>query len=104
MLASQKPDAPYYAARIYAELLRREGRHEEAYTFLKQLYGALPDDPYAQKPIILDRIREIENTLRVPVWQRFQPLRSVFNEGNPEQKAGIPGQTKGINSMNPDQK
>lgn len=76
LLASQKPDAPYYAARIYAELLRREGRYTEAYVFLKQLYDALSDDPRAQRQVVLDRIREVETTLKVPLWQRFQPFSS----------------------------
>lgn len=73
LLASQKPDAPYFAARIYGELLRREGKNAEAYEFLKQLHRDLPDEPYAQRPIILDRIRELEKELKIPVWQSFQP-------------------------------
>lgn len=73
LLASQKPDAPYYAARIHAELLRREGKHAEAYEFLKPLYRELPDTPRAQKPVILDRIREVEVTLKIPFWQGFMP-------------------------------
>lgn len=77
LLASQQADAPYFAARIYGELLRREGKNSEAYDFLKQLHQDLPDDPYAQKPIILDRIRELEEELKIPVWQRFQPQAAV---------------------------
>ena len=77
LLASQQPDAPYFAARIYGELLRREGKNAEAYYFLKQLHLDLPDDPYAQKPIIYDRILELEEELKVPVWQRFQPSVAV---------------------------
>lgn len=76
LLASQKPDAPYYAARVYAELLRREGRYKEAYVFLKQLYDELSDDPRAQRQVVLDRIREVETTLKIPLWQRFQPFSS----------------------------
>ena len=72
LLASQQPDAPYYAARIYSELLRRQGKDVEAYGFLKQLYVDLPDDPFAQKEIILDRIHELEVSLKVPIWTRFQ--------------------------------
>jgi tetratricopeptide (TPR) repeat protein len=72
LLASQQPDAPYYAARIYSELLRRQGKDAEAYAFLKQLYVDLPDDPYAQKGIILDRIHDLEVSLQVPIWKRFQ--------------------------------
>jgi tetratricopeptide (TPR) repeat protein len=76
LLASQQPDAPYYAARVYGELLRRLGRDVEAYAFLKQLYADLPDDPYAQKDIILERIRELEVSLKTPLWLRFQPQGS----------------------------
>ncbi|CAA6678145.1 MULTISPECIES: M48 family metallopeptidase [unclassified Lentimonas] len=76
LLASQQPYAPFFAARIYGELLRRQGLNAEAYSFLKQLHRDLPDDPYAQKPIILDRIRELEGELEVPVWERFQPQAS----------------------------
>ena len=77
LLASQQPDAPYFAARIYGELLRRQGKDAEAYDYLKQLHNDLPDDPYAQEPIILDRIRELEEELKIPVWQRFQPQTAV---------------------------
>lgn len=73
LMGSEKPDAPYYAARIYAELLRRGGKQKEAYGFLKQLYRDLPDRPIAQKPVVLERIREIEIELKIPVWERFQP-------------------------------
>ncbi|MFQ3224842.1 MAG: Na+-transporting methylmalonyl-CoA/oxaloacetate decarboxylase gamma subunit [Lentimonas sp.] len=76
LLASQQPDAPYFAARIYGELLRRQGQDSEAYAFLKQLHRDLPDDPYTQKPIIFDRIRELEQALGIPLWQRFQPQAS----------------------------
>jgi tetratricopeptide (TPR) repeat protein len=69
--ASEQPDAPYYAARIYGELLRRQGKDAEAYTFLKDLHHSLPNDPYAQKNIILERIRELEKELKIPVWNRF---------------------------------
>jgi tetratricopeptide (TPR) repeat protein len=70
---SEKPDAPYFASRIYAELLRRQGKYEEAYSYLKDLYRDLPDDPFAQKNVILERIREVENTLNTPVSDRYRP-------------------------------
>lgn len=71
--ASKLPGAPHFAARIYAELLRREGRNAEAYDFLKELFHKLPDDdPYARKDVILERIRELELTLRVPDAERFK--------------------------------
>ncbi|NBB78569.1 MAG: hypothetical protein GVY36_03880 [Verrucomicrobia bacterium] len=71
--ASQKPGAPYFAARIHAELLRRQGKDAEAYTFYKDLHRDLPDVPFAQKGVILERIRELEETLNVPVHERYRP-------------------------------
>lgn len=69
--AMQQPDAPYYAARIYGELLRRQGKDAEAYAFLKELHTSLPDDPYAQKGIVIERIRELEKELKIPVWNSY---------------------------------
>jgi len=72
--ASQQPDAPHFAARIYAELLRRQGKNAAAYTFLKDLHKRLPDgDLFARKGIILERIRTLEETLKIPVEDRFKP-------------------------------
>ncbi|MDG2346463.1 MAG: hypothetical protein P8M62_10535 [Opitutae bacterium] len=84
--ASQQLDAPYYAARIYGELLRREGKDVEAYAYLKQLFQQLPNDPYAQKPIILDRIKELEDHLQIPVWQRFVPVHGPLSKPSMEGK------------------
>lgn len=70
--AAKMPGAPYYAARIYGELLRRLNRVAEAYAFLKELYPTLPQgDIMAQPWVVLDRIREIEGELDIPVTQRF---------------------------------
>ncbi len=72
--ASKRPGAPYYAARIYAELLRRLDRKAEAYAFLKELYSKLPkDDDMAQANVVLDRIRELEGELNVPEMLRYRP-------------------------------
>ncbi|MGJ8651640.1 MAG: tetratricopeptide repeat protein [Opitutaceae bacterium] len=71
--ASEMPGAPYYAARIHAELLRKQGKNQEAYTFLKNLHQTLPDDPFAQKEILLERIRELEEQLKVPFLLRYIP-------------------------------
>ncbi|MGC6424790.1 MAG: tetratricopeptide repeat protein [Lentimonas sp.] len=70
--ASEIPSAPYYAARMYAQLLREQGRDAEAYEFLKELYVSLPDDPRAQKGVVLERIRVLEDALRTPLLFRFQ--------------------------------
>ena len=73
--ASKRPGAPYYAARIYAELLRRLDRKAEAYAFLKQLHPTLPkDDDMAQSPVVLQRIRELEDELSVPEMLRYRPI------------------------------
>jgi hypothetical protein len=71
--ASKRPDAPYYAARIYAELLRRLDRRQEAYEFLKKLHPTLPpDELMAQAPVVLERIRELEEELNIPEEQRYK--------------------------------
>lgn len=84
-LASLQPDAPYYAARIHAELLRKLGRNAEAYAWLKQLYTTLPKTPdpakgisefqveSAMAPVVLSRIRELEGELNIPAAEVFNP-------------------------------
>ncbi len=83
--ASEQDDAPYFAARIYAELLRKQGKNVEAYAFLKNLHNTLPDIPFAQKGILLERIRELETTLKIPIWERFKPTAPVSVEPAAEQ-------------------
>lgn len=84
-LAAQQPGAPFYAARIYAELLRRQGRGQEAYMWLKQLYPTLPKQVDPEKgitpfkvesgmaPIVLERIRELEKELNIAPEEEFKP-------------------------------
>ena len=70
--AASMPDAPFYAARIYAELLKRLGRPREAYVWLCQLHPTLPPrEKAAEAPIVLCRIRDLEKTLEVPVVERY---------------------------------
>jgi len=70
--AAEMPGAPYYAARTYAKLLRVQGLDQQAYDFLKQLHQELPDDdPYAQKNIVLERIRALEASLAIPEALRY---------------------------------
>ncbi len=89
--AALRSDAPYFVARIYAELLRRQGRNAEAYDWLKKLYPTLPkptppglvqpaknqpsalEIEMAMAPVVLGRIREIEKELKIPEYQRFKP-------------------------------
>lgn len=76
--ASKQDGAPFYAARIYAELLRRDGLDREAYEFYKQLFLDLPDDnAFAQKPVVLERIRELELELEIPIYERFFTLSRI---------------------------
>lgn len=66
--------APYYAARIYAELLKQMGRADEAYAWLIALHPTLPaDDPNALSELVLDRIRELETRLGIPDEEAYQP-------------------------------
>lgn len=78
--ASQQDDAPYYAGRIHAELLRKQGLNAEAYDFLKNLHTELPDTPYAQKGIVLQRILDLEKTLKIPLRERFMPSKNPLIE------------------------
>lgn len=73
-LASEMPNAPSYAPRIYAEMLRRLGRDREAYEWLVELYPTLdPKDPGDRAFVVLERIRELEDVLGIPPMQRFVP-------------------------------
>ncbi len=65
--AWQQPRAPYYAARLHAELLRRAGKPRDALTWLVKLHPTLPpDDESAGAASVLGRIRELEKELGVP--------------------------------------
>ena len=64
--------APFFAGRICAELLRRSGHIAEAYEWLAEYYLTLPDDdPSAAKPVVLGRIRDLEDTLGIPLAERM---------------------------------
>lgn len=72
--ASNAPNAPAYAARIYAELLRRMERHQEAYEWLKELYVTLdPHSPSQRSDVVLQRIRDLEQELGIPPRESFDP-------------------------------
>lgn len=66
-----KPNAPHFAERIYAEMLKKDNRPEEAYFYLRGLYPTLPDNPMASRPVVLERIRELEDQLELPMVQRL---------------------------------
>ncbi len=72
--AAEQPDAPYYAARLHAELLRRVGRKAEALAWLVELHPRLPQgEEAAAAGLVLSRIRELEEELGVPSEQRYLP-------------------------------
>ena len=60
-LAAEQPDAPYYAARIHAELLRELRRPAEALAWLRQVLATLPaTDDLARRDVVLERIALLE--------------------------------------------
>jgi hypothetical protein len=72
--ASQLDDAPFFAARIHAELLRRLDRKQEALAWLIALHPALPCEvAAAAADLVFARIRELESELAVPPTDRFVP-------------------------------
>jgi len=59
--AAEQPGAPYYAARIRAELLRELGRSREALAVLREIVPGLPaEDPAAGRAVVLQRIKALE--------------------------------------------
>ena len=71
--AWEQPRAPYYAARLHAELLRRQGRKAEALAWLVKLHPSLPaGDDGAARDTVLDRIRELERELNVPAERAYR--------------------------------
>jgi hypothetical protein len=72
--AATTPNPPLYAGRIYAELLRRLDRHQEAYDWLVKLYPTLnPHLPSHRSDVVLQRIRDLEDELGIPPQQQFDP-------------------------------
>ena len=65
---------PYFAGRLYAELLRRAGLPREAYRFYREMHPELPGgDPAAAKEVVLRRIRDLEAELGIPEERRYRP-------------------------------
>ncbi|MDB6094126.1 MAG: hypothetical protein JWM32_1688 [Verrucomicrobia bacterium] len=62
--ASEQTGAPFFAARIYAELLRGLGEKEQALAWLKKLHPSLPpNNEAAGADRVLARIRALEQEL-----------------------------------------
>jgi hypothetical protein len=70
--AWEQPNAPYYTARLHAELLRRLGRKAEALAWLVKLHPQLPSDDETTE-VVLGRIRDLERELGVPALQSYRP-------------------------------
>lgn len=72
--AAEQPDAPFYAARIYAVVLEQQGRTREAYEWLCRVHAALPaDNPLANAELVLERIRRLEAALGVASGEHYVP-------------------------------
>jgi len=72
--AASQPGAPGFAARIHAELLKKLGRRKEALEWLVAHHRKLdPQDPAALAAVVLQRIRELEESLAIPRPERYQP-------------------------------
>jgi hypothetical protein len=72
--AWEQPHAPYSAARLHAEMLKRLGRKAEALDWLVRLHPQLPpDDESACADLVLARIRDLERELHVPATQAYRP-------------------------------
>ncbi len=70
--ASKFPDAPEFVVRIYAELLRRQGKLVEAYKYLTQIYPSLINASDYQQSLVLERIQMLEIDLNIMKENRFQ--------------------------------
>jgi hypothetical protein len=70
--AWEQPGAPYYAARLHAELLKRLGRKREALDWLVALHPQLPTEDEATE-VVLGRIRDLEKELAVPSAGTYRP-------------------------------
>ncbi len=72
--AWEQPGAPYYAARLHAEMLRRAGHKAEALAWLMRLHPQLPPkDEAAGADLVLGRIRDLERELAVPSNRTYRP-------------------------------
>ena len=73
--AWEQPNAPYYAARLHAELLRRMGRKADALAWLVQLHPTLPAGEAAGADVVWQRIRDLERELGIPAERAYRSPR-----------------------------
>jgi len=70
--AAWKLGGDYVHGRLHALLLSETGQLRAAYDFLRQWYPTLPEDtPGAMKPLVRERIIELEETLNIPAEERI---------------------------------
>lgn len=83
--AAELPQAPAYAGRLHARLLRVLGKREEALAWLIRLQTRLAQEgPSAADTLAREEIRELEEELQIPFRDRFQP-----GPGAAKREAGI---------------
>lgn len=96
---SEREGAPYFANRIYAEMLKRSGRPEEAYQYLLDLYPTLPTDDFrASQDVVLERIRDLEDQLNIPSFSRF-PVQPDYEEVGNKFQIATPEGLKPFDSL-----
>ena len=72
--AAEQPDAPYFAARLHGEMLRRLGRKADALEWLTKIHPQLPvDETAACADLVFSRIRNLERELEVPAERAYAP-------------------------------
>ena len=70
--AANAPGAPYFLARVYAEILAKYGHVREAYDYLRGVYPTLPlKSPAAAKGMVWEQLREWEDQLKLPAAERL---------------------------------
>jgi len=71
--AGELADAPFFAARLHAELLRRLGKPQAALAWLAELHPRLPaTDEAAAAGLVLARIRALERELKIPAERAYR--------------------------------
>ncbi len=70
--AADNTNIPYLAARTYIRILRRLGRDQEAYDYMKKFYPTLPNGvPDVQKGLMWGWIQGLEDALKIPQDKRM---------------------------------
>jgi tetratricopeptide (TPR) repeat protein len=90
--AAEAPGGPRYLPRVYADLLDQAGRKREAYDYLRALYPTLPPHvPAAAKDVVWERLRELEDELKLPAAERLPASEATLPDA--AGPAAIPAST-----------